>query len=71
MTFNTLKVMASTQMRPLAKAIIARMLGKSHTVLECYGQAALVLAVQVLLAGMQGHTACLSHFLCNMMQYDV
>jgi len=48
LTFNTLRVTASTQVPALlAKAIIARMQSEAHTVLECYGGAALVVAVQV------------------------
>eukprot|EP00775_Hariotina_reticulata_P002964 gene2964-3249_t len=54
MTFNTLKVTASTQLTPLARAIIARMLGQSHTVLECFGPAALVQAIQAVAEARKG-----------------
>eukprot|EP00878_Enallax_costatus_P018356 GHUV01019319.1.p1 GENE.GHUV01019319.1~~GHUV01019319.1.p1 ORF type:complete len:325 (+),score=111.92 GHUV01019319.1:411-1385(+) len=54
MTFNTLRVTAETNHRALAKAIIARIATNSHTVLECYGMAALTVAVQAVAQARKG-----------------
>lgn len=47
MTFNTLRVTATTADTALSKAVIARIATSSHTVLECYGTTALTVAVRV------------------------
>jgi hypothetical protein len=47
MAFNTMIVRPNTDMQRLAAAIVARMKGQGHTVLECFGGIAAATALRV------------------------